>query len=482
MKKRQVVTSFIVVDSFAFVRNHWAGVSGSIEEQDKNPLERALTEIKEELALNRDSVALIRPGKPLTFLSKELETEWTVFPFLFRLLVEPNQIQLDFEHVDKKWIKVEELSTFETVPNLREALERVYLPEFVHKGLIDMSNDRNSGAQQLADKALEVVRQLVVSKALRGDNISIEGYLEKIRIIGWHLVKIRPSMQAAISSTLSVVYNTISQATKEGDISLDIFEKQVSESITTFRRESRESLHKLNVQFLATLFSPLFAEASDDSKAQHYSIMTISYSSTVFGVFCMLCHQVLIAPIDHKLDIYIMESRPLNEGSLGLAAKLDDFLAPSANNPKASARIRIQVITDASCAYFMPKMTHVLLGADHISGVDGSVVNKIGSLNLALAAKHFDKKVHVVSRLDKVYGVEEEEVEENEPVEVFVSYGGGFEKCLARKRVEVRNIYFDKVTPDLIDGYITENGHLLLEDIQSFWGDRQKLVTALLDL
>ncbi|KAK9720599.1 hypothetical protein K7432_004060 [Basidiobolus ranarum] len=513
MKRRQVVTSFIVCDvdtssdnkeelkpsrspasqgqrililkrseKVHTYQNLWAGVSGSIEEQDKNPLERAMTEIKEELALSHNSIALVRSGKPLTFQSEELDTEWTVYPFLFRLLVEPTQIQLDFEHVDKKWIQLEELATFDTVPNLRTVLDRVYLPEIVHRSLMDMFNDRNSGAQQLADKASEVVRQTVISKVLRSNEMNISTYFEKVRNICWHLVQIRPSMQAAISSTLSVIHNMIDQAIKESDLSLESFEKRVSEIITSFRKESQENVHKLNVQFLASLFSPLFSETSDGSDAQHYSIMTLSYSSTVFGVLCMLCHQVLIASIDHTVDIYILESRPLNEGALGLAAKLDDFLAPAANNPRASARVRIQVITDASCAYFMANMTHVLLGADHISGIDGSVVNKIGSLNLALAAKHYDKKVHVISRLDKVYGVENEEnMEENEPVEVFVSYGGAFEKCLARKRVEVRNVYFEKVGATLVDGYITENGLLSLKDIQTFWADRQKLVEALID-
>lgn len=104
-------------------RGRWAGVSGYLEEAD--PLTQAYREMEEEAGLGRDEVTLLRAGEPLVVLDTEADRSWIVHPFLFE--VSPDaQMRVDWEHTEIRWVRLEEVSAFETVPRLTEALMRVY--------------------------------------------------------------------------------------------------------------------------------------------------------------------------------------------------------------------------------------------------------------------------------------------------------------------------------------------------------------------
>jgi 8-oxo-dGTP diphosphatase len=104
-------------------RGRWAGVSGYIEERD--PLAQAYTEIEEETGLTRENVQLLRTGEPLEVVDAEAERRWIVHPFLFGVR-EPARIRADWEHTETRWIRPKEIFGYETVPQLAEALMRVY--------------------------------------------------------------------------------------------------------------------------------------------------------------------------------------------------------------------------------------------------------------------------------------------------------------------------------------------------------------------
>ena len=103
-------------------KGHWAGVSGYLESED--PLDQAYTEMAEEVGLAREDVTLLRAGKPLEIVDASQDRAWRVHPFLFGVH-EPDKIRLDWENVEMRWIHPEELVGFQTVPALRETLERV---------------------------------------------------------------------------------------------------------------------------------------------------------------------------------------------------------------------------------------------------------------------------------------------------------------------------------------------------------------------
>jgi len=102
-------------------RRSWAGVSGYIETND---IDQAFTEIRQETQLYQKDLKLIKKGKPLEVIDKNLNRTWIVHPFLFHVKA-PDKIKIDWEHTESKWIKPSELKKYDTVPGLGKALARV---------------------------------------------------------------------------------------------------------------------------------------------------------------------------------------------------------------------------------------------------------------------------------------------------------------------------------------------------------------------
>ena len=131
-KFQDVVTVFLIHDDKVLLlkrsgkvgtyRGLWAGVSGYLESQD--PLKQAYTEMAEEVSLGRQEVTLVKAGKPLEILDDAQDRAWRVHPFLFAVH-EPDKITLDWENQEMRWILPEEIVQFQTVPALRETLQRV---------------------------------------------------------------------------------------------------------------------------------------------------------------------------------------------------------------------------------------------------------------------------------------------------------------------------------------------------------------------
>ncbi|MFQ6106718.1 MAG: NUDIX domain-containing protein [Thermoplasmata archaeon] len=99
-------------------KGRWAGVSGYLED-DEDPEERARQEILEETGI--EEPRLKRTGRPV--LARADDTIWEVHPFLFE--VAAREIAMDWEHVEYRWIRPEELLSYDCVSRLEKALERV---------------------------------------------------------------------------------------------------------------------------------------------------------------------------------------------------------------------------------------------------------------------------------------------------------------------------------------------------------------------
>jgi len=130
MRSIRIVTSFIKnnerllllkrSDKVKTMKGLWAGISGILEENEE-PLHRAKVEIFEEVGIPDDQITLVKSSERMKVNSPQyLNHEWEIFPFLF----ESNNptITLNWENSDFKWIKVEELKDYETVPSLQKVL------------------------------------------------------------------------------------------------------------------------------------------------------------------------------------------------------------------------------------------------------------------------------------------------------------------------------------------------------------------------
>lgn len=105
------------------MKNLWAGISGIIE-KDEEPLKRAEIEIFEEVGIVKSDIVLLKQGEIIQIESPQYQNhQWNVYPFLFSC--ENREIKLNWENSDSRWININELNNFMTVPNLDKVLARL---------------------------------------------------------------------------------------------------------------------------------------------------------------------------------------------------------------------------------------------------------------------------------------------------------------------------------------------------------------------
>jgi len=130
MRSTKIVTSFIRDNEKLLIlkrsekvksmKGLWAGISGIIEKNEE-PLKRAKIEIFEEVGITEDVITLVRSAEKMKINSPQYENhEWEIFPFLFE--AKNQTIKLNWENSEFKWINVEELKNYETVPSLQKVL------------------------------------------------------------------------------------------------------------------------------------------------------------------------------------------------------------------------------------------------------------------------------------------------------------------------------------------------------------------------
>ena len=107
-------------------RGAWAAISGYVE-VGVSPIEQAYQELAEETGFQRADVTLLREGEPLAFRDESIAQDWVVHPFLF-LALRPDAAQHDWEAHEFAWTRPDAVRTLPTVPQLAEALARVYPP------------------------------------------------------------------------------------------------------------------------------------------------------------------------------------------------------------------------------------------------------------------------------------------------------------------------------------------------------------------
>ena len=130
MRSTKIVTSFIKnknkllilkrSDKVRSMRGLWSGVSGIIE-KGENPINRAKIEIFEEIGIRKYKISLTKSVEKIKIFSPQYEDhEWEVFSFLFE--TKETEIKLNWENSEFRWINVNELENYETVPNLDKIL------------------------------------------------------------------------------------------------------------------------------------------------------------------------------------------------------------------------------------------------------------------------------------------------------------------------------------------------------------------------
>ena len=134
MRKTKIVTSFLRdsekilllkrSEKVKSMKNLWAGISGIIEDNEK-PIKRAKIEILEEVGIEELDITLMKEGNKILIESPQyVNHQWEVYPFLFSC--NDREVKLNWENSDAKWINVNELNDFTTVPSLDRVLTRLF--------------------------------------------------------------------------------------------------------------------------------------------------------------------------------------------------------------------------------------------------------------------------------------------------------------------------------------------------------------------
>jgi isopentenyldiphosphate isomerase len=106
-------------------QDKWNTVAGYIDEI--KPLKnKILEELKEETGIYEKDIFSYKFGKILTFKDNQINKKWIIVPCIIVLNNQPN-IKLDWEHIEYIWIKPQEISNYDTVPNLKKSYEKIKL-------------------------------------------------------------------------------------------------------------------------------------------------------------------------------------------------------------------------------------------------------------------------------------------------------------------------------------------------------------------
>ena len=130
MRKTSIVTSFLKHNDKILIlkrsqqvrtmKGLWSGVSGIIE-NNETAIKRAKIEIFEEVGIKEQNIKLIKSGSEVFVESPQYKNhQWVISPFLFQ--TEISDIKLNWENSEFRWIHVNELKEFNTVPSLKKIL------------------------------------------------------------------------------------------------------------------------------------------------------------------------------------------------------------------------------------------------------------------------------------------------------------------------------------------------------------------------
>ena len=276
----------------------------------------------------------------------------------------------------------------DVTPAMREAIEAV-------------ASDRTHGAAWLAREAANAMARA----AREADARTPQEMIAVLRDVAQALAAAQPRM-AAVSNAVGAVLLAAGTAA-------------AADNVPAVRRAAVAQVRRIvagwegNVRRIARHAQTIVPNGP---------ILTHSHSATVMAVLERLARR--------RAPIVVTESNPLGEG------RTTALLL-------ASRGIPVRLIADAQAGAFVSQMAAVLVGADTVFA-DGAVVNKVGTLALALLARERRVPFFVASESLKVAPSRWEPTGETLPLDA------------SPEAPPV--VYFDVTPPRLITALITEEG------------------------
>ncbi|WP_148414802.1 NUDIX domain-containing protein [Haloferax sp. KTX1] len=366
-------------------QGRWAGVSGYVEGDPADAERDARRELAEEVGVREADADLVRAGEPLAVADEG--REWTVHPFLFD--AGSRDVDTNEELAAVEWVHPTAIREREAVPGLWAAYRRVA------PGVETVAEDETHGSAWISLRALEVLRDAAAEADSR----------DALASVARRLRDARPSMAA--------VENRVNRVMAESGPDPESVRRRAETAIDDAAEADGAA---------AARAAELIGDRGYDRLA------TLSRSGTVLAA--------LEAAAVAEAAVLVAESRPGGEG-VGVAERL------------ARGGLNATLTTDAALPGLVAGggVDAVFLGADSVLA-SGGVVNKVGSLPVALAAARADVPVFAVCARDKVRGDDR-----------FVGEDAGA-LYDGEAAIETANPLFEVVPADLVAGVVTEDGAL----------------------
>ncbi|MFB6094312.1 MAG: NUDIX domain-containing protein [Halanaeroarchaeum sp.] len=373
-------------DDVGSYRGRWGAVAGHAEGR---PDEQARVEIAEETGLDGDAISLVRRGEEFAVEDADRGTRWMVTPYLFDAAVrtvDPNE-----ETTTHEWAPPTEILRRETVPDLWGSYWRVAPTVETVRG------DETHGSAYLSLRALEVLRDRAALATERaGDDF------EDLATTAGDLLAARPGMAA--------VRNRVDRAMAVA---------APSGTTAAVERAATEAIE-------AALAADASAAAAARERVAGERVVTVSRSGTVLEAL----------ETGSPAAVSVAESRPGGEG----VAVAEDL---------ATRGLDVTLTTDANLPAVVADASLCLVGADTVEP-DGSIVNKVGTRALSLAAREAEVPCLAVCSTDKIAPEGRESIPTGDPSTL---YDG-------EAPIRVENPRFERVPPTHVDGVLTEAGVL----------------------
>lgn len=182
------------------------------------------------------------------------------------------------------------------------------------------------------------------------------------------------------------------------------------------------------------------------------TVMTQCFAETIIGTLLRECRRR-----GNEVKMICPETRPYYQGARLTASVASDM------------GFDTTVITDNMPAYTMKmKKVDVFTSAADVITMDGYVVNKVGTFQIALAARYWGIPYFATGTPNPAHpGIDSVEIELRDPALVTESMG------LKHTLPGVKGYYpaFDVTPPKLVDGIVTDKGILSPYNLKSYFGE-----------
>ncbi|MFP4439523.1 MAG: translation initiation factor eIF-2B [Chloroflexaceae bacterium] len=296
------------------------------------------------------------------------------------------------------------------------------------QAIADIAANNYAGAAEIAEQGAEVLLRC----ARTGDAPSLEVFRQELLMTIWGLIHAQPSMAPLVNLVNEVLWKI------ESLDSLRTLRQTVVDITSDFKRQ----LH-VHEAAIAESVLPLIPEGAQ--------VLTNSRSTTVRAA---LRHAQRAG---RRFSVTCAEGRPGYEGRK-MATEL------------AEDGIPVTLMIDALAGSYVPRMSLVLVGADHLTS--RGLMNKAGTYSLALAAHANNVPIYALCSSNKFLPPGY-----TPPIQTHWPAEQVWEEPPAG--ITIKNLYFDCTPLTELAGLVTEQGVLPTAGIEG-WLASIKLHPALM--